>query len=347
MMYPSYVSGLTFRLENGQAVTVEGEIGVYEKGGRYQLYAKAVAREGIGDLYERFEALKLELQERGWFAAEYKRPLPRLPKTVGIVTAKEGAAIRDMIRVAHSRHPGVELILRPALVQGSGAAASIVAGIHELEDYGVDVIIAGRGGGSIEDLWAFNEEAVAEAIFHSQVPIISAIGHETDWTIADFVADVRAATPSVAAALAVPSKAEEEDRLTALRERLNQYMQHQILQRQAILGEWQARLSLLAPQAKIDRHKERLTAQQRLLEQGLRTVLLRAKHRLEQVETALRAASPYARLESGYALVTTIDGRRIAKTEQVAVGEQLQLYLQDGRLELTVDAVCPTDSGTQ
>ncbi|MDD7266656.1 MAG: exodeoxyribonuclease VII large subunit [Lachnospiraceae bacterium] len=344
MMYPNHVADLTFHLENGQAVTIEGEIGVYEKGGKYQLYAGKVTRDGIGNLYEKFEALKLELAERGLFAEEYKRPLPVLPRTVGIVTAREGAAIRDMIRVAGSRHPGVQLILAPALVQGAGAAASIVSGIRALEQLRVDVIIVGRGGGSIEDLWAFNEEIVAEAIFHAEVPIISAVGHETDWTIADFVADVRAATPSVAAALAVPSAAELTTHLEALEEGLAQRFRYQLLQKQTHLGELQSKLSLLQPQATVRRHRERLAALQQLLQQRMQTALLRADHQLEQVGRALRDASPFVRLESGYAAVTDRTGQRIFRIGQVMVGDELQLYLKDGHLAVTVNDVVQTEN---
>ena len=203
VMFASARSGLSFRMQEGQNVIVLGSVSVYERDGKYQLYAKEIILDGAGALYERFEALKKELEEMGMFAAEYKQPIPRYVKSVGIVTAPTGAAVRDIINISKRRNPYVQLILYPALVQGEGAAASIVRGIRMMEQQNVDVIIVGRGGGSMEDLWAFNEEAVARAIFECTIPIISAVGHETDTLISDYVADLRAPTPSAAAELAV------------------------------------------------------------------------------------------------------------------------------------------------
>ena len=195
--------GLSFPLKEGMQVIVTGNVDIYERDGKYQLYAKRIVHDGIGQLYERYEQLKTELEERGMFSPEYKQPIPRYVKRLGVVTAPTGAAIRDIISISKSRNPYIEIILYPALVQGEGAAPSIVQGMQMLEAVGVDAMIVGRGGGSLEDLWAFNEEAVARAIFDCSVPIISAVGHETDTTIADFVADVRAETPSAAAQIAV------------------------------------------------------------------------------------------------------------------------------------------------
>ena len=203
IMFAGSRSGLSFRMQEGQQVIVLGYISVYERDGRYQLYAREIVRDGAGALYEKFEALKKELAEMGMFAPEYKQPIPAYARTVGIVTAPTGAAVRDIINIAHRRNPFVQLILYPALVQGEEAPQSIVRGIRALETYGVDVMIVGRGGGSMEDLWAFNEECVARAVFECSVPVISAVGHETDTTIIDFVADLRAPTPSAAAELAV------------------------------------------------------------------------------------------------------------------------------------------------
>ena len=203
VMFAGSRAGLSFRLQEGQQLIVLGSVSVYERDGRYQLYAREIVRDGVGALYERFEALKKELSEMGMFAPEYKRPIPRYVRTVGIVTAPTGAAVRDIINIAGRRNPYVQLILYPAQVQGDGAAQSVAKGIRALEKKQVDVIIVGRGGGSIEDLWAFNEETVARAVFDCTVPVISAVGHETDTTIADFAADLRAPTPSAAAELAV------------------------------------------------------------------------------------------------------------------------------------------------
>ena len=203
VMFAGSRSGLSFHMEEGQQVVVLGAVSVYERDGKYQLYAREIILDGAGLLYERFEALKKELEEMGMFAAEYKQPIPRYARTIGVVTAPTGAAIRDIINVAKRRNPFVQILLYPALVQGDGAVSSIVKGIHMLEEKQVDVMIVGRGGGSIEDLWAFNEEIVARAIFECRTPVISAVGHETDTTIADYVADLRAPTPSAAAELAV------------------------------------------------------------------------------------------------------------------------------------------------
>ena len=203
VMFAGNRKGLAFRMKEGDNVVVKGSIQVYERDGKYQLYAKEITLDGAGALYVRFEQLKQELAEMGMFAPEYKQPIPAYIRTLGIVTAPTGAAIQDIRNIAHRRNPMVRLILYPALVQGEGAAASIVNGIRALEALGVDAMIVGRGGGSIEDLWAFNEEIVARAVFDCSVPIISAVGHETDTTIIDYVADLRAPTPSAAAELAV------------------------------------------------------------------------------------------------------------------------------------------------
>lgn len=205
-------AGLKFRMQEGQQVIVRGSIEVYERDGRYQLYAKEIEPDGTGDLYRRFVELRDRLEEMGMFAGEYKQPIPRYARTVGIVTASTGAAIRDIMNISARRNPYVQLVLFPAQVQGEGAVPSIVKGIEVLDRMGLDVIIVGRGGGSIEDLWAFNEEAVARAIFACRTPVISAVGHETDVTIADYVADLRAPTPSAAAELAVFDYAQFEGR---------------------------------------------------------------------------------------------------------------------------------------
>ncbi len=203
VMFARDRKGLNFYMQEGDRVLVTGSVEVYERDGRYQLYAKEIEKDGEGSLFLRFEALKRELEEMGMFAAEYKKQIPRYIRTLGVVTAPTGAAVQDIRNIAGRRNPYVQVILYPAKVQGDGAAESIVNGICALDALGVDVLIVGRGGGSIEDLWAFNEETVARAIFECNTPVISAVGHETDTTIADFVADLRAPTPSAGAELAV------------------------------------------------------------------------------------------------------------------------------------------------
>ena len=223
-MFASARSGLSFRMREGQKVVVLGSVNVYERDGKYQLYANEIILEGAGLLYEKFEALKQELEEMGMFAEEYKQPIPKFAKTVGIVSAPTGAAVRDIIQIASRRNPYVQLILYPALVQGEGAADSIVRGIRMLEKQNVDVMIVGRGGGSIEDLWAFNEEKVARAIFECRVPVISAVGHETDTLISDYVADLRAPTPSAAAELAVYDHRQVSEQMEAFLSRMRRQM---------------------------------------------------------------------------------------------------------------------------
>lgn len=203
IMFAGNRKGLSFPMKEGDKVIATGSVEVYERDGKYQLYAREIELDGAGNLYLKFEALKHELEEMGMFAAEYKKPIPKYATRIGVVTAPTGAAVRDIQNIAGRRNPFVQLILYPALVQGDGAVESIVNGIHALDMLGLDVLIVGRGGGSIEDLWAFNEEAVARAIFECETPVISAVGHETDTTIADYVADLRAPTPSAAAELAV------------------------------------------------------------------------------------------------------------------------------------------------
>ena len=213
---------LKTRFEKGNSVVASGSVGVYKEAGKYQFYASSIEKEGQGELYARYLKLKEELEEMGLFAQEYKQQIPYMAKTVGIVTAPTGAAVRDIIRNAKIRDPFVQLVLYPAVVQGRQAPESIIRGIKALESYGVDVMIVGRGGGSLEDLWAFNDEGVARAIFDCSVPIISAVGHETDFTIADFVADLRAATPSNGAELATPDQADLRVTLKHLESRMAQ-----------------------------------------------------------------------------------------------------------------------------
>ena len=203
VMFAGQRSGLSFRMQEGQQVIVLGSVSVYERDGRYQVYAKEIVLDGAGLLYEKFIKLKKELEEMGMFAPEYKKPIPKYVRTVGVVTAPTGAAVRDIINITRRRNPYVQIFLYPALVQGDGASESVVRGIRALEEAKVDVMIVGRGGGAIEDLWAFNEEKVARAVFECSVPVISAVGHETDTTIIDYVADLRAPTPSAAAELAI------------------------------------------------------------------------------------------------------------------------------------------------
>jgi exodeoxyribonuclease VII large subunit len=247
VMFAAQRSNMKFRLSEGQRVIVLGSVRVYERDGKYQLYANDIVLDGIGLLYERFQALKKELEEMGMFALEYKKPIPVYCKKVGIVTAPTGAAIRDIMNISRRRNPYVQLILYPALVQGEMAAPSIVKGIETLDQMGLDVIIVGRGGGSMEDLWAFNEEEVARAIFNCQTPVISAVGHETDTTIADYVADLRAPTPSAAAELAVYNIRDLLDKQENYKMRINMAMSNRIRFLRKELETYELRIKNLSP----------------------------------------------------------------------------------------------------
>ena len=258
VMFASRRKGLTFHLEEGQQVVVKGSIEVYERDGRYQLYASEITLDGTGDLFRRFEKLRNELEEMGMFSPEYKTPIPKYAKTVGIVTASTGAAIRDIINISGRRNPYVQLVLCPALVQGAGAAPSIVRAIQTLDALHLDVLIVGRGGGSIEDLWAFNEESVARAIFACRTPVISAVGHETDVTIADYVADLRAPTPSAAAELAVFDYHLFEQQCIAAAQQMTKRMEQKAEQYAYRLEQFRLRLQLHSPQSQLNERRQYL-----------------------------------------------------------------------------------------
>jgi len=255
VMFAGSRSGLSFRMSEGQQVIVGGTVDVYERDGKYQLYAKQIMLDGSGQLYERFEMLKRELEESGMFAREYKQPIPRFIRTLGVVTADTGAAVRDIIQVAGRRNPYVQIILYPAIVQGEAAVGSIVRGIRALEALGVDVMIVGRGGGSIEDLWAFNEREVAQAVFDCYVPIISAVGHETDTTIIDFVSDLRAPTPSAAAELAVTDIREVLGELEGRKDALARLMQRRIQEKRMKARQMELKLKAASPASRIRERK--------------------------------------------------------------------------------------------
>lgn len=247
VMFAGQRRGLAFAMKNGDKVVVQGSVSVYERDGRYQLYAREISLEGAGLLYEKYLALKQELEEMGMFAPEYKQLIPRFIKILGVVTAPTGAAIQDIRNISYRRNPYLQIVLYPALVQGDGAVRSIVRGIQMLDAYGVDVMIVGRGGGSIEDLWAFNEEEVARAIFNCETPIISAVGHETDTTIADFVADLRAPTPSAAAELAVCDYRSVEEGFREYEKKFQHSLERHLLLAKSRLRQYQIRLGYSQP----------------------------------------------------------------------------------------------------
>ena len=339
IMFAGNRGGLPFKMTDGMLVNVTGYVDVYLADGAYQLYAKSVTKEGAGELYERFERLKEDLEERGMFAEEYKQKIPSDAKCIGIVTASTGAAIRDIINVSKRRNPYIQLILYPAIVQGPEAAPSIVKGIKALEKYGVDLMIVGRGGGSIEDLWAFNEEMVAQAIFDCSVPIISAVGHEIDFTIADFVADLRAATPSAAAELAVSEIDRIDEAIYSRKEELDGLMMNLLSEKKGRIDHQLRQLKLLDPEYKLRQSKERLARIEIALNDAIEGIIKSRRQRLSLLSSRLDGSSPLKRLKSGYAFVTDEKGKRVKSVKQLRSGMKIDMALTDGYATATVDEI--------
>ena len=336
VMFAGSRGGLKFRLTEGQQVIVLGNISVYERDGRYQLYAREIVMEGSGFLYAQFEALKKELDAKGYFASEHKKPIPVYPKRIGIVTARTGAAIQDMIHISARRNPYIQLILYPAIVQGEQAAPSIVRGIEYLDKLGVDVMIVGRGGGSIEDLWAFNESTVAEAIFKCHTPIISAVGHETDWTIADLVADMRAPTPSAAAEIAVPEWRAIEQRMEELERRLVMKMTERLNYYRQRLNQYQMQLRYVRPSARVNDYRQQLMHAEDQMQQILKERFMRERHRLALCCERLSGLSPLKQMERGYAIASKSDGRAVYGVCDVDLNEEIHVRFLDGYLNAVV-----------
>lgn len=331
--------GLKFPMKDGDQVVVTGYVGIYAATGRYQVYASTIELAGVGDLYQRFEALKKELEESGMFDAMYKKPIPTHAMKIGIVTASTGAAVHDIIRVSKTRNPYVQLILYPAQVQGEGAAATIVAGINCLDSMGLDVIIVGRGGGSIEDLWAFNEEIVAKAIFHANTPIISAVGHETDFTIADFVADKRAATPSQAAELANFVYADFAGRIDRYSDKLNRALDYKLLNAAQLVENYKLRLNALRPENKLKANETQLKLYFKQLQSLIENKLSRYENRLISVSGRLDGLSPAKKLATGFGYVTNEVGKRIDSAADLAIGESMIVRIKDGTIKSQVTEI--------
>lgn len=339
VMFAGQRGGLSFHMREGQQIIVLGSVNVYERTGSYQLYAQEIRLDGEGTLYEKYQMLKQELEEMGMFAPEYKKAIPRYAKRIGVVTAPTGAAVRDIMNISARRNPYVQLLLYPAQVQGEGAKESIVRGIRMLETKNVDVIIVGRGGGSIEDLWAFNDECVARAIFDCQVPVISAVGHETDVTIADYVADLRAPTPSAAAELAVWDYRQLQGYLDECRLRMNRSMTGTIRINRLRLKELDMRLSYLHPRHKLQDQQQRLIELEEELRTLMRDRVKEARHRLAIQIEKLNGLSPVRKLNQGFAYVEEADGGVVKSIRQVEKGDELTVYVTDGLIRTSVKAV--------
>ncbi len=332
VMFKGQRRGLAFPLKDGQQVLVLGGISVYEQRGSYQMYAKEILLYGAGRLYEEFERLKRELEEMGMFAQEYKQPIPFYSRTIGVVTAPDGAAVQDIRKIAFRRNPYVQLILYPAQVQGEGAAQSIVRGIRALDAYGVDVIIVGRGGGSIEDLWAFNEEIVARAIFACRTPVISAVGHETDTTISDYVADLRVSTPSAAAERAVADIREILERMRTYKGSLDQWMEFKLRQKRDFLERCQMQLYHASPRQQLYEKRMRASDLETRLETVMSQILGRERSLMALYAERLEGLSPVKKLSQGYSYVTDAEGECVTSVEQVHKGDLLRIRVLDGQI---------------
>ena len=341
VMFAGYRKGLSFRLEEGMQVVVQGSVEVYERDGKYQLYAKEILLDGAGYLYEKFERLKRSLEERGLFAPEYKQPIPAYIRTLGVVTAPTGAAVRDIINITRRRNPYVQIILYPAVVQGDQAVPSIVNGIRALERLGVDVMIVGRGGGSMEDLWAFNEEAVAQAVFDCAVPVISAVGHETDTTMIDFVADLRAPTPSAAAELAVYDVRQLLEFLEDRKEGLNRRLRA-VLNRDRLRLQHAARsLQHLSPANRIRERRMTCIRLEEGLQAAMKRVLELGRNRLRLYAETLKGLSPLDKLAQGFSHVEDEAGRTVSDIGRIAPGDLLSIYMKNGRALAEVKETSP------
>ncbi len=336
VMFAGNRSGLNFRMTDGLSVIVGGSIDVYERDGKYQLYAKQIEQAGGGALYEQFLKLKQELEDMGMFDACYKQPIPRYVNRLGIVTASTGAAVRDIIQVAKRRNPYVEIILYPAIVQGEYAIPSIVDGIRTLEKEGVDVMIVGRGGGSIEDLWAFNSREVAQAVFDCQVPVISAVGHETDTTIIDYVADLRAPTPSAGAELAVCDMEAVLRQILQYAGRLTDAMLGKCSRERLFTENLALKLKMVSPQAIMKEQRMRILSMEEELGRLMETKILSRSNELKLYAARLESLSPLAKLRQGYAYVTMGDGIPLTDVAQVKTDDSLNIYLQNGSVEAVV-----------
>ena len=339
VMFAGNRKGLNFRMTEGMAVIVFGSVSVYERDGRYQLYAREIMQEGAGKLYEAYEALKKKLLAEGLFDEEHKLDIPKYPKRLGVVTARTGAAVQDIINVSVRRNPWLQIVFCPATVQGEGAVQSVVRGIRALEEAGVDVMIVGRGGGSIEDLWAFNEEMVARAVYDCKIPVISAVGHETDTTIIDYVADLRAPTPSAAAELAVPDMRIVLGQLQGYEEALEAAMEQIMALCRQRVDSYARVFRHLNPQSRLNDRRQRLMEVEDRLRLGMERRIEQAKSELAIRTQQLEGVSPLRQLERGYAYVSDENGHGVASAEQVTVGQHLFLDVKDGMIESEVTAI--------
>ncbi|MBR6681079.1 MAG: exodeoxyribonuclease VII large subunit [Clostridia bacterium] len=337
VMFRSAASRLSFAMRNGMKVTVYGSVSVYEKSGKYQIYATAVTNDGVGALYAEYERLRLKLAAEGLFDEARKRPIPKFPKKIGIITSPTGAAIRDMINVTGRRYRAAELLIYSSLVQGAGAPESLRQGVEYLNADGTcDLIIIGRGGGSIEDLWAFNDEALVRAVAASGIPIISAVGHETDFTLCDFAADKRAPTPSAAAELAVPDTRALLQLLAGYSDSLDMTVDSRI---KRLVSQIDASLKMIersSPEAKLMAKRDRLSALYDSIVMQTETRLDGAKMSLSGSAAQLAALNPLAVLARGYGAIATEDGSLLRSIEEFEKDKRIKIYMTDGSADALI-----------
>lgn len=338
VMFAGERRSLRFRLEDGQKVIALGRVDVYERDGRYQFYAREIVQEGEGEQYRRLEQLKRELSEMGMFDAQFKKPIPFYSRVVGIVTSPTGAAVRDIMSVSYRRNPNVQLILAPTLVQGEQAAHSIAEGIRTLDEYGVDVMIMGRGGGSREELWAFNEEEVARAIFRCRTPVISAVGHETDTTIADLVADLRVPTPSAAAEQAVVDYDQLMSALKLYRNQLADRVEQKIDRYRGRLENQRLRMENASPRHQLDTKRQYAAELMDRLQRGMTGKIQDRRHEVQLFAGRLDGCSPLKKLRQGYSYTEMEDGKALYSIEQVRTGDVLTVHVTDGKILARVEA---------
>lgn len=339
VMFAGNRSGLKFQLKDGMLVVASGSVSIYERDGKYQLYVKSVEQAGNGARYEQFLVLKKQLEEMGMFDPMYKKPIPPVVKTLGVVTASSGAAFQDIINVSTRRNPYIQIVLYPALVQGEGATKSICKGIRALDEYGVDVLIVGRGGGSIEDLWAFNEEEVAHAIFNCETPIISAVGHETDFTIADFVSDLRAPTPSAAAELAVCDMAQIIFTIEEYKRRMYKAVCDKINDLRNRVEGYNLRIKYLSPQNVLNEHYRKLSDLRDAMDRAISDRMNNSRNRLQLLCSRMEALSPLAKLSSGYSFVSDDEGGALTSVKEVQENQQIYIHMSDGKISTRVDEI--------
>ena len=339
VIFPREAAAIKVPFEYGSKILVKGSLRIYEADGSYQLYVEDIRLAGLGDLYQAFEWQKKNMAAKGYFDPSHRKPIPRFALSIGIVTASSGAAIHDIQTVARRRNPYVSLYLRPAQVQGKGAAESIADAIRYLDQKGLDLIILGRGGGSIEDLWAFNEEAVVEAVYYAKTPIISAVGHESDQVLSDLAADLRAATPSAATEIAVFDYLDYLQNLAKKEEELTRGIKEAIERRRLLWERQKESLKLYEPSRRLMLLKEQLKQRQESARLLLTQKTERARSRLKLQISDLEALSPLQRITAGYAFVEKDDKHSLRSVKEAAPGDLLRLYLSDGILLSRVEEI--------